>query len=148
MQISWTLLIWSALFALLVRKAVERAVWRGQMPDPVHTSVFSALLAVLGMHSAGRRRLARIIAGFLLPVVYALVFHFLSRADAYTGFLLGAVHALAVPLLLLAATPGGSRRSRRIELTGRAGWRGTVSLLASRVLYGALLGYLYVVPAH
>ena len=148
MQISWTLLAWSALFALLVRRGVERAVWRGQMPDPVHTSIFSAFLALLGLHDAGRRRLARIAAGVMLPVIYAIAFHVLNRADAYTGFLLGATHALAIPRLLLAATPGGSRRARRVELTAKAGWRGTVSLLASRVLYGALLGYLYVLPAH
>ena len=147
MEISWTLLVWSALLALLVRRTAELAIWRGRLPDPVHTSVFSALLALVGLHSAGRRRLARIAAGAMLPIGYALIFHLVSRADAYTGFLIGGAHALAVPILVLAATPGSSRRARRIELTGRASWLGTLSLLAARILYGAVLGYLYVVPA-
>lgn len=80
------------------------------------------------------------------PALYAIAFQVAHRADALTGTLAGIVHAAASGLVLPA-------------LFARAGFEGTprpgafarlwspiapFGIILSRLVYGALLGYLYV----
>ncbi len=97
------------------------------------------------------RALAGGVAHFLLgtlafPALYALAFHFAGHAEALLGAGLGAVHGLLAGLAL----PLAWRAAGRDRRAGAFGWRlgaaTPVALLAGHVLYGTLLGYIYVTP--
>ena len=84
----------------------------------------------------------------LLPLLYGLVFE-LTQADIVTGLMAGAAHAVlagaALPLI------AGAGKCTPAYAAGLFGWRlgraTPLVLLVTRVMYGAVLGYVYVVPA-
>jgi hypothetical protein len=86
-----------------------------------------------------------VIGAAVVPALYMVAFALLERADAWVGLVLGVVHGLAAgPLLaLLPRGDGGTG-------PGLYGWRaGPITpplLLFLHALYGAALGYLYVLP--
>ncbi len=87
----------------------------------------------------------------LLPALYATAFEALRRADALTGLLLGIPHAALAGLGLAAA--GRSSRCARVIAPwppGLFGWRFGAftppALVVAHLFYGALLGFVYVVP--
>ena len=87
----------------------------------------------------------------LLPALYAVAFEALRRADALTGLLLGVPHAALAGLGLAAA--GRSRHCARAITPwppGLFGWRFGVftplAFVVAHLFYGALLGFVYVVP--
>jgi len=87
----------------------------------------------------------------LLPALYAVAFETLHRADALTGLLLGGPHAALAGLGLAAA---GRSRSCARAITpwppGLFGWRFGAftppALVIAHLFYGALLGFVYVIP--
>jgi hypothetical protein len=86
-----------------------------------------------------------VISGTLLfAPVYGLLFEAFARADLATGAVIGAAHgALAAAFVLI----GHLRRRATAAspaLTPVLGYR--FRRLVTRTLYGALLGFLYVVP--
>lgn len=96
---------------------------------------------------------AATLAGYLLhfaagslvfPTAYALLFESAHRADAPFGLAIGAVHGtlagLALPLAHRDGEPSPGLFGRRLGPLTPAG------LLAAHLLYGALLGHIYVVP--
>ena len=81
---------------------------------------------------------------FLFAPVYGLLFESLARADLGTGALIGAAHgAIAAAFVLV-----GHLRKRASAATPTLrpviGYR--LRRLVTRTVYGALLGFLYVVP--
>jgi hypothetical protein len=87
----------------------------------------------------------------VFPAGYVALFEWLDRADAPLGLLLGAAHGV----LAGAALPLLARRSRCARagdapdpgLFGhRLGAATPLGLLVVHLLYGGLLGYVYVVP--
>ncbi|HXE57034.1 MAG TPA: hypothetical protein VNK43_03465 [Gemmatimonadales bacterium] len=90
---------------------------------------------------------AHLAAGSLLfPTAYALLFEAARRADAPFGLAIGAVHGTLAGLAL----PLAHRHRDQEPAPGLFGHRlGTLTppgLLAAHLLYGALLGHIYVVP--
>jgi hypothetical protein len=87
----------------------------------------------------------------LLPAAYGVAFEALRRADALLGMLFGAVQAVAVGLGLAAAGRWGRcPRQGAAASPGLFGWRfgafTPAALIVANLFYGALLGFVYVVP--
>lgn len=92
-----------------------------------------------------------LIGTFVLPALYAVAFEALRRADALTGLLLAIPHAVLAGIGLAAA--GRSQRCARAISPwppGLFGWRfgpfTPPALVVALLFYGALLGFVYVVP--
>jgi hypothetical protein len=123
---SWLLLIWSGLAATLAASVV------GAGPG-----------ILIGTRIPRRHRLRRHLGRLLLgaalgvivyPVLYGVAFEWMVRADLVIGAMLGAAHG-ALAILARAVRPPTHR-----------GAPGPGRLLAGHLVYGALLGWLYVVP--
>ncbi len=107
-----------------------------------------------GSRRRGAGRLRGLLSGVIhlalgtlaFPAIYALAFHGAGRADALFGAELGAAHGILAGLLL----PALWRAAGHDRPAGLFGWRlglfTPLGLLAAHVLYGTLLGYIYVVP--
>ena len=83
---------------------------------------------------------------FLFPAMYGLAFEALARADVAIGATLGLLHGTVVGALLPLAwrLAGGAERA---GVFGRhLGSLTPFGIVTTHVLYGALLGYIYVVP--
>ena len=93
---------------------------------------------------AGPARVVAYVAVF--PLIYALIFRQLGSAQTLPGMAIGAVHGLLAGILL----PLGARRAKGAHPPGFFGWnlgRPTpLALLLVHAAYGALVGYLYVLP--
>lgn len=125
------------------------AYWRGL--TRLRPAVALGGLLLGGRSGRGLRALVGTGAHFLLgtlafPALYALVFALTGRADVAAGALLGGGHAVLAGLAL----PLAWRGARQEGAAGLFGWRlGAATppgLVAAHVLYGVLLGYIYVAP--
>jgi hypothetical protein len=76
--------------------------------------------------------------------LYGLLFEWLSRADFEAGAAVGAAHGVFAGLLVLLSTIRRTTGPAAKALRPMLGYR--ARRLITRVLYGALLGFLYVVP--
>jgi hypothetical protein len=139
---SWLLLLWCGFAASLASEwivATARAIIDRRRHDP---------------HRAGPRLLSTprgsapiaVLAGTLVSApVYGLAFESWQRADVTAGLILGAIHGVMAGLIVLVAFLRRRRKDNRLTpLRPLAAFR--VRRLVTRVLYGALLGFLYVVP--
>lgn len=117
-QPGWLLLLWCGLGAAIVAWPLARASRNGTVRT-----------------GRGRRLLAVGLELLLFPVLYALLFEALGRADIVAGAALGTLHAT---LGVIAARPGRADAPP-----------GSAILLRSlaRILYGIVFAFLYVVPA-
>ncbi len=125
------------------------AYWRGLTRLRPAATLGGLLLR--GRSPSGLRTVLGGIAHFLLgtlafPAVYALVFELAGRSDVAVGALVGAAHGALAGLLLPVLWPA----ARQEDGAGLFGWRlGAATppaLIAAHVLYGVLLGYIYVAP--
>jgi hypothetical protein len=110
------------------------------------------------------RDLARIIGigvhllnGWWIALIYAGLFQAWGIASWWLGALLGLVHALAVLLVIIPASPGLHRRmaseqrgptpTRQLEPPGfmalNYGRRTPISIIVAHIVYGAIMGGLY-----
>lgn len=135
---SWPLLLWCGLaaaiasewiagvFASLGRGAEKRSAAPRLMSRPRGSTLFSILTGTI-----------------LFAPLYGLAFEFMGRADLSGGALLGLAHGIFATAWSLWAARRGDNRIRppvRSILFHRA------ARTAIRVIYGATLGFLYVVP--
>jgi hypothetical protein len=95
-------------------------------------------------------RIARAVAlSIFMPIAYAVTFEVIGNAELPLGALIGLGHGLLVGLALpIVAKRGGCARA---PVPGLLGWRlgaaTPLALLFVYGLYGAALGYVYVVIA-
>jgi hypothetical protein len=122
---AWYLLLWAALVASLV----------------------ASLLGFSARSQLGERSPRRaIIIGFLLGIfvwgpIYGIAFELFGTANAPGGALLGALHGAAYAVVGLIR----ARRTERARSPAFASIHGR--RIITRVVYGAVLGFLYVVPS-
>ena len=76
--------------------------------------------------------------------LYGVAFEWLARADLEAGAAIGAVHGVIAGLAVVLAGFRRRTASRGKSLKPMLGYR--ARRLITRVLFGALLGFLYVVP--
>ena len=135
---SWPLLLWCGLAAAIASQ------WIAGLAASVFRRRESRSAAPRLMSRQRGSVLVSILTGtFLFAPLYGLVFEFAGRSDLSTGALLGLLHGILATAWSLWASRRGDERLRpslRSILAHRA------ARTAIRVLYGAVLGFLYVVP--
>lgn len=115
------LLAWSAIAATAVTSLVAAPL----LGQP------AAALGLAPRHPSTARTILLGLVGY--PIIYALGFAVLGEANIITGTLLGAGHALIVAIVLL--RHGGSFLLRD-----------SLTRLPLFVIYGALLGFAFLIP--
>jgi hypothetical protein len=123
-QPAWYLLIWAAVVASLIATLLGFAA-RGR----------------LGERSPGRAAVLGFLLGILVwAPIYGFAFEWLGSANAIGGALLGALHGGIAALIafLRERRAHGSPAHRLVSVQGRR--------IITRTVYGAILGFLYVVP--
>jgi hypothetical protein len=129
---AWLLLLWAGVAATLAAAIVgvppgatlrQLRLARRRAPRNGRVAPIGTALATLA------------IGAIVYPVVYGLVFETVARADIGFGAGLGAVHGLLAGGLRLLRPAAGQRAGRLFRL------------LLARFAYGAMLGFLYAVPA-
>jgi hypothetical protein len=80
---------------------------------------------------------------FLYAPLYGFAFEFLRRADLFSGLALGSAHGIAAAGLWL----WQRHRDGQDPLRPRQATLEAARVMAARVLYGAVIGFLYLVPA-
>ncbi len=148
-DLAWPLLLWSGLAAyvlstwllMLLRKLgatryLPRAYW---------SCVLTAGVGDVALVFAGLIRFLAMIAVF--PIIYALLFQRMAGALVLPGLIVGAGHGLLAALIL----PLAARRCPGALPPGFMGWKlGRLTplvMLFVHAIYGALLGYVYVLAA-
>lgn len=138
---SWLLLLWCGFAASLASEwivATARAIIaRGRGAQRTGPRLMSA--------PRGSVPIAVLLGTLVSAPVYGLVFELWHRADLTAGLMLGTLHGLIAGLFVLVAFLRRRRKDNRdTSVRPLAVFR--VRRLVTRVLYGALLGFLYVVP--
>lgn len=140
--------MWSGLIALFISTWLLMILRKLEVTQYLPRAYWSCGLfggtANAALLFAGLLRMILLIT--LVPVVYALIFARLHDASALNGALIGIAHgALAGAVLPLAA-----RRCGATLAPGLLGWRlgkaTPLVLLFVHAAYGAVLGYVYVMP--
>jgi hypothetical protein len=145
--LSWPLLIWSGLTAfvfstwllMLLRKVnatryLPRAYWSCALTGSVgdFALMFGGLVRTVAMVA-------------VFPIIYAMIFTRIGRAEAVVGLIIGLVHGLVAGLAL----PLAARRCEGAHPPGLLGWHlGRITPIVMLVVhgaYGAILGYVYVI---
>jgi len=135
---SWPLLLWCGLAAAvtsqwvagIVASVFRRRENRSAAPRLMSRQRGSVLVSILT-------------GTLVFAPVYGIAFEFTGRSDLSTGATLGLIHGILATAWSLWAARRGDERLRpslRSLLAHRA------ARTAIRVLYGAVLGFLYVVP--
>ena len=146
--ISWPLLLFSGLVAYVASTWLLMALRRFNATRYLPRAYWScALFARAGDFALVIAALIRLVAFVaLFPLLYTLIFRRLGSAQVLAGAAIGAVHGLLVGLLL----PLAARRCQGSRAPGLFGWylgRATpLVLLLVHATYGAIIGYIYVLP--
>jgi hypothetical protein len=138
---SWLLLFWCGFAASLASEwivaAVRAAIARGRGVQPTGPRLMST--------PRGSVPIAVLLGTLVSSPIYGLVFELWHRADLAAGLALGTLHGILAGLFVLVAFLRRRRKDNRATpVRPLAVFR--VRRLVTRVLYGALLGFLYVVP--
>ncbi|MGQ0562452.1 MAG: hypothetical protein ACT443_11320 [Gemmatimonadota bacterium] len=144
--ISWPLLLWSGLTAVVISTWVltllRRAGATRYLPRAYWSCGLFGSTRAASLLLAGALRMTALIVIF--PLAYSLLFAYLDRAEAIVGLSAGVSHGLLAGLLL----PLAGRRCAGAQPPGLLGWklgRATpLVLLFVHAVYGTLLGYIYV----
>jgi hypothetical protein len=148
--ISWPLLFWSGLFAyigfswllILLRvlgltRYVPRTYWAARMFGNTR-----------GFAMFGGRALRAFALIVLIPLPYVLAFEIVGNADLRFGVLLGLIHGAFVGLtlpLIAGRAPQGTLEPGFFGY--RLGAATPLLILITYAFYGAILGYVYVIPS-
>lgn len=138
---SWLLLFWCGLAAAIVSEWVA-AIPR--IPNRRNESGGRAGTPRLLSQPHGSVPLAILYGTLIFAPAYGLLFEWLARADLEAGAVAGAVHGALAALLFLIGW-ARMRRNREAPAFKPVALYRARRLLA-RVVYGAVLGFLYVVP--
>jgi len=140
---AWLLLFWCGLAAALVSEWLAAAVRPGRLSRRRGEAIAPRL-----MRGPRENALIAIAGGaLLLAPVYGIVFELLNRADLVNGTVIGGLHGLIPGVIALAA-------AARSSTVGAAGTTTSLRAIAvyrarrvlARTVYGAVFGFLYVVP--
>ena len=149
-SISWPLLFWSGLVAYITTSWVTvlfRAL-RATLYSPRLYWASKAFGNTRGGAMFASRIMRAVALTVLVPIPYAIVFEVVGNAELLFGALLGLLHAILIGLTLPLATD--SSGSRGAPAPGLFGWRlGAATpfiILFVYSFYGAMLGYVYVIP--
>ena len=153
-EIAWGLLLWAGFVATLaVSWLAAVARWTGLTRlEPALLLGCLVLARADGVLTRVAGAVLYLLCGVvLLPAVYGAAFEALQRADALIGMLFGAVQAVAAGLGLdLIGRWGPCPRLGAAGSPGLFGWRlgafTPAALVVAHLFYGALLGFVYVVP--
>jgi len=154
-EIGWAIALWGGVTATLVTTGLLVVSIRAGL---TRFSPIRYLGCILASRPDGRTALAvgsvlHLIAGSaVFPVVYAIVFEMVGRADALTGFGLGGVHGLVAGLLVPAfVSRTRCARARNATDPGifarKLGTLTPMGIVLGHAVYGAVLGFVYAVPA-
>jgi uncharacterized membrane protein YagU involved in acid resistance len=123
---------------------------------------------ILGAMFTPHRERAKVIGflvhlanGWIFSLVYVVIFHSWVRATWWGGAAIGAAHALFVLIVLMGVLPSfhprmaseqkGPTVTRQLEPPGflalNYGYQTPLSVLLAHLLYGAILGAFYSMPA-
>jgi hypothetical protein len=139
---SWLLLLWCGFAASLASEwivAMARAVLARGRDHPSRSG--PRLMST----PRGSVPIAVLLGTLVSAPVYGLIFEWWHRADLAAGLLLGTIHGTVAGLIVLVAFLRRRRRDNR-EMPVRPLAVFRARRLITRVLYGAVLGFLYVVP--
>jgi len=144
---SWLLLLWCGFAASLASEwivAAFRALFT-RNGDRARTDDTRRAGPRLMSTPRNSIPLAVILGTLVSAPVYGVIFEWWHRADLESGLLLGTVHGVLAGIVVLIAFLRRRRMDNRdTPVRPLAVFR--VRRLVTRVLYGALLGFLYVVP--
>jgi hypothetical protein len=115
-DIAWAILVWAGLFATLtVALLVSMGRWVGWIRiDPVELVEGVPRAQDGGAIRRAARAALSLLAGTLaLPLVYAVIFEWLARADASAGLLVGIAHGIAAGVLMPVLERTAPRALRR-----------------------------------
>jgi hypothetical protein len=135
---SWPLLLWCGLAAAIASQWIA-----GLFASVFHRRENRSVAPRLMSRPRGSVLVSLLTGTLLFAPLYGIVFEFIGRADLSTGALLGVLHGILATIWSLWAARHGDARIRppvRSILFHRA------ARTAIRVIYGAALGFLYVVP--
>lgn len=147
--ISWPLLLWSGLVAYVLSSWVLMVLRKLNATRYLPRAYWSC--AIMG----GVSDAALVFAGFIrmlamvaiFPIVYAVAFAYLGRAEALIGLIIGAIHGTLAGILL----PLAARRCAGASPPGLLGWRlghaTPLVMVFVHAVYGAALGFVYVVAS-
>lgn len=154
-EIGWAIALWggvaATLFATGLIAGALRAGWTSF--DPIRTlGCIIATRPDSGMALAAGSVLHLILGSAVFPAVYAVIFELLGRADALTGAVIGGIHGsiagLCLPAFVARTRCGRARRAPDPGIFARKlGTLTPVGILSVHAIYGAVLGFIYVVPA-
>lgn len=123
------------------------AYWRG-LTRLRPAATLGALVLRPGRAGALVGGIIHLVVGTLaFPALYAVAFRLAGQADAPIGAALGLAHGCLAGLAVPFAWRGAGHAGSAGALGMRLGAATPFGIVATHVLYGALLGYIYVVPA-
>ncbi|MBI4544650.1 MAG: hypothetical protein HY703_05625 [Gemmatimonadetes bacterium] len=130
------------LAALLPGSGISAIRFLGCLPGAGPAGLLNGLLGWLTLLATGT---------LALPILYALGFEALGRAHLDNGLLLGAVHSLAAGFALpILGNRNRCIRAGKLPPPGpfayRYGRLAPLRFILAHLLYGAIIGYVYVVP--
>jgi hypothetical protein len=152
LELSLPLLVWAGFAATLIAEWLE---WMARAAGWTrHSSARVMGCLVVSRRDARRTWLMGVVLNMLvgavvIPLAYGVVFETTGRADAINGLIIGLLHGVVVGAALPLIARAG-RCTGALAAPGLFGWRfgrlTPFTLLFVRMVYGAVLGYVYVVP--
>jgi hypothetical protein len=138
---SWMLLLWCGLIAAIASE------WLAALARSIRPAATRMRASAPRLMSAPRGSVPfAILSGtFAFAPLYGLAFEALARADLETGAAIGAAHGTLTAVLVLLGHLRRRSGTATPALRTVLGYR--LRRLLTRTLYGALLGFLYVVPS-
>lgn len=147
--ISWPVLLWSGLAAYVLSTWVLMVLRKlgatRYLPRAYWSCALTGGASNAALVFAGLVRLLMMVGVF--PIAYALLFAYMGKAEVLPGMIIGAIHGVVAGILL----PLAARRCDGAVPPGLLGWRlgkpTPLVLLFVHAVYGAMIGYVYLVTS-
>ncbi len=139
---SWLLLFWSGLAAALASEWLAATLRPPRLTRRRGQSVSPTL-----MRGPRENVIIAIVTGtLLLAPLYGVAFELLHRAEFVNGAVLGTLHGVFAAIVALVAARRPARAGAATPPSVRAAAVYRARRILTRAVYGAVLGFLYVVP--